>query len=110
MKKKIQRPVSSLPDEQECRIIILNMISQAVKDYESFKAKTGEDEKEIFDTANQFLFNDKYMIDWGGEDFNLAKFCDYLNIDIEWIRNQVVKKLDLNWKPVEGILIPSQEF
>jgi hypothetical protein len=56
------------PDLQECKILILHMIGQAVKDYEYYRNKTEEEEIEIHKSAQNLLFNDSYKIDWGTEE------------------------------------------
>lgn len=109
-KRNLESEESIAPDEQECRIIILQVILQAVKDYEYFRNKTDPEDLEIFYTAEGFIFDDNYVVDWGGIDMNLAKFCDYIDVDIDWVRNQIIKKLDLEWRPTQGILIPAKEF
>lgn len=105
----LDHPELDDPDEQECKIIILRTINQAIKDYEFYKDKKGEEEEEIFWTAKGFLFEDSYMIFWGDYLVNLRVLCDYADINVDWVRNLIVKKLDLKFN-IDGTLVPDRTY
>jgi hypothetical protein len=111
MQKKSKIKINDIaPDIQECKLIILQMIGQAIKDYEYYRDKEKPEDKEIFDSAKGLLFKDSYFIDWGDEVLNLRKLCEVIDIDIDWLRNQVVKKLDIAWDANLGVLIPERIY
>ena len=97
------------PDEQECRLIILHVINQATKDYENFRGKTTEEEIELFNSAAGFLFNDEYTVDWGEETVTVRKLCDHIGIDIDWLRNNIGKRLDTEFL-LDGTIIQTTRY
>ena len=96
-RRQKRRAPPSLPHPDECRLIILKLIEQTIRDYLSLEHATTTSEKWYFNTAECFLFEDEYRIDWGGEDRSLRDFLDLLDIDIVWFREKVLKKKEL-WK------------
>ena len=98
------------PDIQECKLILLYVIAQAVRDYEIYKKKTSEEDREIYLTDEGFIFDDNYSIDWGDEVLTLNNICDLIDIDIDWLRNQVGNKNNLKWMSKQGILLPKERY
>jgi hypothetical protein len=82
---------SSLPYIDECRILILKMIEQAIRDYLSLRGSSAPIEQVYYHTACEFLFNDDYYIDYGGVDRNLEDLLDILDINITWFRERINK-------------------
>lgn len=110
MAKKIKREAYPAPDLQECKLIILHVIKQAIKDYEHYREKQGgEEEQFIYETARDFLFDDDYMVQWGDTEMCLRQFCDILDIDIDWLRNKVVQKFDIKFLK-DGRIVPKRKF
>jgi hypothetical protein len=86
------------PSLDECRFLILKIIEQSVRDFISLEHASSSSEKEYYQTACQFLFNNRYRIDYGGEEKSLRDMLDLLDIEVEWFREQVVKIKDKNCK------------
>jgi len=97
------------PDSQECKIIILHVIHQAIKDYQHFRHKIRPEEIEVYESASNFLFDDEYMFDWGTDVVNLRMLCEHVHMDIDWLRNQVVKKIDLTFND-DGTIVPERRY
>jgi len=84
--------------DDECRRIILKIIEQAIRDYISLENATAPIEKYYYQTARDFLFDDEYAIDYGGEDKTIHDLLDIVGLDIDWIRyraNRAKKKREL---------------
>lgn len=82
-----------LPDEEQCRILMLKVLEQAVRDYCSLSDSHSSLDKETFEQARAFLFDDDYHFMWGDWELTLESFLDILNLDVEWIRRQTAKQL-----------------
>jgi hypothetical protein len=77
-----------IPNEEECRIIILKIIEQASRDYLSlYKGKTAA-LRHNWETARDFIFKDKYLINWGGVIMSPAQLMELVEIDIDWLRRK----------------------
>jgi hypothetical protein len=74
------------PDIEECRFLFFKLIEQAVKDYSTIKWTDTSYRDFHWQTAYAFIFDDTYFISWGDLELNLSTICDYLDIDIEWLR------------------------
>jgi len=110
--KKRQDPIKinrTEPDLQECKIVILHVINQAIKDYQHFREKDKLEDIEIYESAKGFLFDDEYVFAWGEEDINLRRLCDAIELDLDWLRNQVVKRFDLKFN-LDGTIIPDRRY
>lgn len=87
------------PHEDECKYLLLKILEQSIRDYVNLDRADSTVEKQYFETAREFLFNDEYWIDYGGVDFNLQSVLDVLDIGIEWFREHVenlrVKKAEV---------------
>ena len=86
--------VRTLPHIDECRILILKIIDQAIRDYLNLEHSNSPSERRYYEEACEFLFDADYYIDYGGVDKNLQDLLDILDIDIEWMRERVVKLKD----------------
>ena len=86
------------PSLDECRFLILKIVEQAVRDFLSLEHASSSSEKEYYQTACEFIFNDRYRIDYGGEEKSLQDVLDLIDADIEWFRENVVKLKDKNCK------------
>jgi hypothetical protein len=97
------------PNIQECHYLILQVINQAIKDYEHYRNKTREDDKAIFESARAFLFDDDYCFDWGDHQVNLDYLCSLIDIEIGWLRNKIVEKLEVQMLP-DGRIVPKRRY
>lgn len=88
---KKPKSLKSLPEIDECRYILLRLVEQSVRDYLSLEGAAAPVERWYFATAECFLFEDEYRIDWGGVDKSLSDILDILDIDIDWFRDKVKK-------------------
>jgi hypothetical protein len=78
---------------QDCKIIILKILEQAVKDYIAFDQSTEEQERIAYQTAQAFLFDPSYTLDWGSpEPITSTHLLELIDIDIDWVREQTRKK------------------
>lgn len=83
-----------LPHIDECRYLILRMIEQSVRDYLSLEHSSAPTEKIYYESACDFIFNDKYILDYGGEERSIKDFLFILGIDLVWFREKVVRLKD----------------
>lgn len=90
-------------------MIILHVINQAIKDYENFRGKLGEEEVELFESAEGFLFQEDYLVDWGDEPITVRKLCDHIGIDIDWLRNNIGKRLDTEFLS-DGTIVQTTRY
>ena len=78
-----------IPDPEECKIIILKIIEQASRDYLSLhKGKTAS-LQHTWETARDFIFKDKHLINWGGRIITPAELMELVDIDIDWLRRKM---------------------
>ena len=81
-----------IPDIEECRILMLKVIEQAVRDYQLLGESQFINDKVAFETAKAFIFEDDYYFKWGEMELSTKDFLDILDLDIEWLRDQVNKQ------------------
>lgn len=75
--------------QDDCRRILLKVVSQAVHDYLSGELGDTYIELEHFITAKEFLFNLEYKIQWGDLELGLADICDILGLEVAWIHRKL---------------------
>lgn len=97
------------PKLDECKTLLLHVIKQAVDDYRAFKDKTREDHQEIWVTASGFIFDDNYYIDWGDQQLNLDQICDFVGLEVNWVRNRISQQLEVKLKN-DGLVAPVRKF
>lgn len=99
------------PHIDECRYLILKIIEQAVRDYLSLSQSSAPIEQHYYETACHFLFDDDYLIDYGGVEKSLHDLLDIVDIEIEWFRERVVKLKDKRiQESLEKRLIQNEEY
>ena len=112
-KKKIERDFKQpTPDEEETRFLILRVIEQAVKDYEFYRDKTKEEDRFIYETARDFIFDDSYMMQWGPDETDVItpeQLCEAAGIEIAYLRNKVAKKLSPKLQK-DGTFVPDKRY
>lgn len=82
------------PYVDECRILLLKIIEQAVRDFLCLDTALSQTDQYDYETACQFLFDDNYYINFGGQDRSLSEIVDILDIDLIWLRRKIVQKKD----------------
>ena len=80
------------PDIEECKILILKMLEQCVRDYCNFFTSEKESDQQIWQEARALLFDNGYRVLWGDMDIEVAQLLDIVDIDLEWFREEVLKK------------------
>lgn len=89
-----------LPKIDECKILILKIIEQAIRDYLSLTNATAPIEKYYYETATNLIFNDEYTIDYGGTDKTLEDLLDIVNLDIDWLRYKIIRMKEKRIKEI----------
>ena len=80
------------PDEEQCRMLMLKLLEQSVRDYCSLEGSQLANEQLIWEEAKAFLFDNDYHFYWGEYDFTLESFLDILDLNVDWVREQTQKK------------------
>jgi hypothetical protein len=88
---KIIYLVRTLPEEDECRKIILEVIKQAVRDYQNLANTKDTKEKEIFEETIDFLFDDEYYFFWGDKEIKLKDLLEIIGIDLIYFREKILE-------------------
>jgi hypothetical protein len=83
-----------MPDLEECRLLMLKVLEQSIRDYCSLQNSETLVERETWESARDFLFDDEYRISWGDMSLKTEEFLDIVDLDIQWVRDQVNKKLN----------------
>jgi hypothetical protein len=80
-----------LPHIDECRHLILKIIEQAIRDYLALENSSIPTDQYYYEIACQFIFDDEYLIDYGGTDKSFRELLDILKIDIDWLRERIIR-------------------
>jgi len=80
-------------NEQECREILLRVILQAKRDIINLSDSDDASDKEVWDEAKDFLFDDDYRIDWGDFSISFADIGAILNLNPSWERRKLRKEI-----------------
>lgn len=78
------------------------MIEQAVRDYLSLEKTSAPIERYYYDTACEFLFDDEYVVEFGGANKNLREWLEILDIEIQWFRERVIKLKNAKYKDISS--------
>jgi recombination protein RecA len=73
-----------LPEQEQCRFLMLKVLEQAVRDYISMYNSSTQSEREAWEEARDFIFDDEYRFMWGNMELSTEEFLDILDIDIEY--------------------------
>ena len=79
------------PEEDECRLIILKVVEQAVRDYIALEKSESLSDQQEYELVKEFLFDDEYIIDWGGANLSLQDLLDWVGLEVEWVREKAIK-------------------
>jgi len=82
-----------LPNQEECRIIILKIAEQASRDYISLYHAESVTLQCTWETARDFIFSDTHLISWGDRRISPAYLLDLIDVDIRWLRRKMAEKL-----------------
>jgi hypothetical protein len=86
--------------EDECRFLIMKVVEQAVRDYLALEGSTAPIEQYHYSTAQAFIFDDEYILNYGEQDVSPQDMLGVLDIDIQWFRDRVEKLKRLRVKQV----------
>lgn len=82
------------PPAERCRFLILKVLEQAVREYCSLADSDVQSEQASWEMAHDFLFDEEYRFMWGEIEVSLEDFLDYVDLDVEWVREQARKKFE----------------
>jgi hypothetical protein len=74
----------------ECKLIIIKTINQAIHDYLTLSYSIKPIEQLCYKAATQFLFNNKYKIQYGHSEKSLNDLLEIISLDINWVRKKVI--------------------
>lgn len=83
-----------MPHEEQCRILMLKVLEQAVRDYCALADSDLPNEQLLWETTRGFLYDDDYFFMWGDLEVNLEAFLDIIDLDIDWVREQTTRKFN----------------
>lgn len=90
-KKTFELP-TVYPNLEECRLVFFKVIQRAIRDYINFYGLHKTASKHVADSAKTFLFSDSYKISWGNMRLSLEDITDILDIDLCWLRENILRK------------------
>jgi len=76
--------------EDDGKLLLFKIVEQASRDYANFFDAKGGKDRENFLSAEAFLFDDDYLIDFGEEVFSLEEILHILDLEVEWYRRKVI--------------------
>ena len=79
------------PTEEESRLVLLKIVEQAIRDFVNLSNSKSPGEEWAYKTAEAFLFEEEYRIDYGGVEYSLNEILAILGLDIEWIRRKTTE-------------------
>jgi hypothetical protein len=95
--------VNARPFSDDAKVILRAILTQSINDY--VKLHPGESTKEEdrfnYQTARNFLFDDDYVIDYGGIDIGIRDLIFFItgtDPNMEMFRAGILRKLDVNNK------------
>lgn len=81
-----------LPDMEECRILMLKVLEQTIRDYITLDPSKSQNDFNVWDNARSFLFEEDYFFMWGDKEITTETFLDILDLNIKWIRSFALKQ------------------
>ena len=63
-----------------------------MRDFVALKDSDIPMEQYYYETAEKFLFDDNYTVWWGDEEKTLKDFMEFIDIDIVYFREGIIKK------------------
>ena len=90
------------PAQDDCRYLLIKIIDQAIRDYINLEKSTVPIDQQYYDTAINFLFDNKYRIDYGGKEMSFEDMLSAIDIESEVAfyrkRVEIMKKLKIEKK------------
>jgi hypothetical protein len=85
---------------EEAKQVILELIEQAIRDYVNLPYSTNERDQFDYQTAEAFLFDDEYTIQWGDYECSFQQLLDFLDceamnydrLNIDCARRNAIKR------------------
>jgi hypothetical protein len=68
------------------------VIEQSIHDYIAFKGSDVPSEQRIWESANEFLFEDSCYFMWGDLEINFDDALVMLDLDTSWIRASIKRR------------------
>ena len=81
-----------IPDIEECRVLILKVVEQAIRDYITLADQIPKGKRELWETARDFIFDDDYFIFWGDKELNLEELLQNVDLEIEYLRRSATQQ------------------
>lgn len=91
------------------RVLILQILYQAVKDFLFMEGKERDCPIEDWYTARDFLFDDDYLMDFP-EPITPRALLDIVDIEIDWVRAKVMKRRKQPRNRAQGPLLKTKEL
>jgi len=73
----------------EARVIIIKLLEATERDYLNLEDSTIPIERWYFLTAESFIYEETYKIDWGDSEKSFTDLCEIVDIDPEWYRDKI---------------------
>lgn len=83
-----------IADNEESKILIMKCCEQAIRDYQLLGDSELASEREAWETAKDFLYDDDYLMFWGTWEISPRELLDIVAIDIDYLRCNITKKLE----------------
>lgn len=80
------------PTLEQCKYLMLKVIEYAVRDYCSLESADLPSEKEAYQLASNFLFDDNYRFMWGDWELSFEDMLDILDLNLDWTRKQIRRR------------------
>lgn len=78
----------TIPEIDECRFLIKKVIEQAVRDFSALEHAVSTGEQADYQSACEFLFDEDYCLNWGGQEMSLQDLLDWVDLNAEWVRKK----------------------
>ena len=94
-KPNAQRELGQALELDEARIIIIKLLEATERDYLNLENSTIPIEKWYFLTAESFIYEETYKINWGDSEKSFSDLCEIVDIDPEWYRDKIEKEREI---------------
>jgi hypothetical protein len=91
-----------IPDLEECRILMLKLIEQVVRDYLLLKDSEFLNDRYAWETAASFIYDEDYRFNWGEMELSPEDFLGIVDIDISWFRMHIGKRFEEKYGDKHG--------
>ena len=91
-----------IPDQEECRILMLKVIEQVVRDFFLLKNSEFLNDRYAWETAAGFIFDDDYRVIWGDLELSPEDLLGLVDIDIGWFRMHIKQRYNQKYGDNNG--------